>query len=93
MRATHRKAKTTKGWRKAAPKIPSERRALLARCGKKAFLEPSKLKFPIMPKHGACRPDCEGLRSAFARANQYGHTTIAARARKKAKAARCAWVR
>lgn len=92
MKARHRTATTTKGWSKLAPKKPSDRRALLARCGTKAFLQPSKLKFPIMAKTGACIVDCEGLRTAYARAKQFKHPSVAAKARKKAKAARCSWL-
>lgn len=92
MRATHRASRTTKGWRKLAPKIPSERRALLARCGTKAFLDPRKLKFPIMAKKGPCVADCEGLRAAYARAKQYRHPTAAAKAKRLGKRAKCHWV-
>jgi len=91
MKAKHKTARTTKGWRKLAPKIPSERRALLARCGAKAFLEPKKLKFPIMAKTGPCVVDCEGLRTAYARAKQFRHTKAAAKAKRLGKRAACHW--
>lgn len=91
MRTIDRRSKSTKGWRKLAPKSPSERRALLARCGKRAFLQPSKLKFPIMRKTGPCVVDCEGLRAAKARAAQYGHTSIAKKAEAKGKRGSCRW--
>ncbi len=91
MRAKHRKAKSTKDWRKLAPHLKSERKALLARCGKKAFLQPSKLKFPIMARYGSCVVDCEGLRAAKARAMQFGHKAIAAKADRTGKRASCRW--
>jgi len=92
MRVVHRAARTTKGWRKRAPHIPSDRRALKARCGAKAFLDPAHLKFPIMAKTGPCAVDCEGLRTAYARAKQFRHTKIATKAIGKATAAKCAWI-
>lgn len=93
MRATHKTAKTTKGWRKAAPHIPSERRALLARCGRRAFLDPDNLAFPVMPKKGSCVVDCEGVRSALSRARQFGHKAIAAEAEAMGGRAGCRWAR
>lgn len=91
MKVTHKRAKSTKGWKKLAPKTPKERRTLLAHCGRKAFLMPSKLKFPIMAKSGACAVDCEGLRAAYARAKQGKHSTVAKRALAKARTAGCTW--
>jgi hypothetical protein len=81
----------SKSWRSRAPKTKRERRALLARCGAKAFLQPSKLKFPIMAKRGPCVPDCAGLRAAKSRAAQYGHRTVAKKAEAKGKRASCRW--
>lgn len=91
MKATHRTARTTKGWRARAPKLRSERRALLARCGSRAFLQPSKLKFPIMAKSGPCVVDCEALRAAKSRAAQFGHSAVAKKAESKGKRAACRW--
>lgn len=91
MKATHKRARTTKGWRARAPKIPSERRELYARCGAKAFLEPKNLKFPVMAKTGPCVVDCEGLRAALSRAKQYRHPKAAAKAKRLGKRAACHW--
>lgn len=92
-RASHRRSHKVKGWRKRSPHISSERRELLARCGKKAFLQPSKLKFPIVSKYGPCVLDCEGLRVAYARGKQYKHKAVASKAHKIAKTIKCEWVR
>lgn len=91
MKAKHKMARSTKGWRKLAPKTPTERRKLLAHCGAKAFLDPKKLKFPVMAKHGPCVVDCEGLRTAYARAKQFHHTKAAGKAKRLANRAACAW--
>lgn len=93
MQAKHRGARTTKGWRRRAPKTKSEREALYARCGAKAFLDPKKLKFPIMAKSGSCVVDCEGLRAAKSRAGQYKHRKVKAKAARMGKRAACHWVR
>jgi hypothetical protein len=91
MKAKHKSARTTKGWRKLAPKTPHERRALLARCGAKAFLDPKNLKFPVMAKTGPCVVDCEGLRAAKSRAAQYKHRKVGAKAKRLGKRAACHW--
>jgi hypothetical protein len=68
-----------------------DRRALKARCGARAFLDPKNLKFPVMAKSGACIVSCAGLRAAFSRARQYHHPRVASAAKKKATRATCAW--
>jgi hypothetical protein len=69
-KAIKRKAKTVKGWGKAAPKTMQQRRALKARCGAKAFLDPKNLKYPVMAKSGPCVVNCQGARAAKARLGQ-----------------------
>jgi hypothetical protein len=91
MRATHKKARSTKGWRRRAPHTKSERRALMARCGSKAFLDPKHLKFPIMAKNGPCVPDCEGIRAAKSRAAQFHHRKAKAKATRLGSRAACHW--
>lgn len=86
-------SKPKAAWGRKAPKTVHERRALLARCGARAFLDPKGMKFPVMPKRGACTVDCAGLRAAYARAKQYGHRKAAAQAKKLAGRAACAWRR
>lgn len=58
-------------WAKRAPKTMKQRRALLARCGPRAFLDPANLKYPVMAKSGACRIDCAGAKAAYSRARQW----------------------
>ncbi len=70
-----------KSWTKRAPKTLKERRALLARCGAAAFLDPRGLKFPIMAKSGACAVDCAGAEAAYKRARQFHHGEVAKKAR------------
>ena len=81
-RATHRTSRDVKGWGRRAPKTVKQRRQLIARCGRRAFLLPNTLRFPVMAKSGACVLDCEGLRAAKARAAQQ-----ASIARRKGKSA------
>lgn len=76
-------------WRTRAPKTKGERSALYMRCGAKAFLDPTNLKFPIMAKHGPCVPDCEGVRAAKSRAGQYHRGKIAKKAARISKRAAC----
>jgi len=62
----------------------SNRRKLLAMCGEKAFLVPSKLKFPVMDQK--CRYNCGLLYAAYVRARQWsgkrpGYRQIAAKAK------------
>lgn len=71
-----------KGWSKRAPKTMKQRRALLARCGTKAFLDPKNLKFPIMAKSGPCVPDCGGVKAAYSRARQFKRSKVSAKARR-----------
>jgi hypothetical protein len=40
----------------------------------------------------ACIPDCRGLRTAYARAKQYGKRAVATKALKVAKKVKCEWV-
>lgn len=91
MKAKHTKDRSTKGWSKRAPKLVSQRRRLLAKCGTKAFLTPAKLKFPIIAKTGPCVVDCAGLRAAYARARQFHHPVAAKKAQLLAVRAKCRW--
>jgi len=53
-------------------KRPRVRQEMKDRCGDKAFLIPSKLKFPIVdPTSDDCKPDCRLLLAAYLRANQW----------------------
>lgn len=94
MQATHRAARTVKGWGSRKPRRKRERGGLLARCGCRAFLDCSRLKYPFMSKaSGKCRVDCQGLRAAMSRAAQYHHPQLVAKARRIGHAAGCRWAR
>lgn len=104
-KAVGKKAKTVKGWSKLAPKTVNERRALLRRCGRKAFLDPDNLKYPIMAKSGPCVVNCKGLRAAKSRAGQQVSITtkkrkssapakkLRAKAERIGKSAACHWAK
>ena len=71
----------TSGWRAQAPHSINPRRKLMERCGEGAFLEPKKLKFPIVPaKSKVCKPSCKGIESALVRAKQNKHPSAAKKA-------------
>ena len=93
MRTSHRQSKSTKGWRRRAPHLTSERRALKKRCGAKAFLDPKRLKFPIVAKMGGCAIDCAGLEAAVRRAGQFHHRKVEAKAKRLGKHAACRWAK
>ena len=90
-RASHKKARTDCGWRAAAPKTLEQRRRLLARCGKRAFLDPANLKYPVMAKSGPCVIDCRGLRAAKSRAGQYHHRSLEKKATRLGRRVSCHW--
>ena len=71
-----------KGWHNVAPKTKKARRKMLKKCGKKCFLKPSTLAYPICPK-STCSPSQKGLRAAYARARQFKHQSIARKAHRR----------
>lgn len=82
------------GWKARAPKLVSERRALKARCGARCFLQPGKNAFPVCAKRStSCKPDCGGLRAAFARAKQTRRPQVAKAAVRKACRLGCPWTK
>jgi len=97
-RAAKASARSTKGWKAAAPHTREERGKLYKRCGAKAFLMPNRKdprlsKFPVMAKHGPCVVDCRALRAAETRARQYHHPEAHAKAKRLGKQAACHWAR
>jgi len=89
-------ARSTKGWRKSAPRLHRPRAAVYARCGAGAFLmpdpaKPGMSKFPIVGKADGCAPDCRALRAAYARAQQYGHGEVARKAKALGRRHACRW--
>lgn len=90
-----RRRSATRGWRKAAPKLRSQRHRLKKSCGARCFLDSKNLKFPICRKCSAsrcaCKPDCKGLAAAYGRARQYGYKKFAKKALSIAKRQGCRW--
>lgn len=67
-------------WSRVSPKTKSVRISLRKRCGSKAFLIPSKLKFPVMRSRGPCRYDCKGIMAAYKRSRQYRYPNVSRKA-------------
>ena len=89
-----KKRSPTKGWTKASPKKGTKRELLLKKCGKKCFLRPSNLGFPIcLPFNNKnnCKKDCRGLLAAKIRARQWKYNKIANKAHKFAIKEKCSW--
>ena len=80
----------TRGWKKEAPKLLSQRRKLSKRCGNKCFLMPKELKFPICPyKSKGCKISCKGLLSAKIRSRQFRYEKVSKRATAMMKKMKC----
>ncbi len=69
----------TRGWKRLSPGT-SERRTMLAKCGRRCFLGP-KISYPICTK-GTCKVNRKGVQSAYNRARQFKRTAIASKAKK-----------
>ena len=80
-RKHHRKGRgsATRGWQRMSPGT-SERRTMLAKCGRKCFLGP-KISYPICAR-GTCKINRKGVQSAYNRAVQFKRTAIASKASK-----------
>lgn len=57
----------------------SNRKKLLDRYGEKSFLQPDKLKFPVVDQKGS--PHKGLIKAAYMRAKQFGHGDIASKAK------------
>ena len=68
----------TRGWKKQKPSA-RERTTMLQQCGQKCFLGPNK-SFPICTKK-TCKINRRGVQSAYIRARQWKHNTIANKAK------------
>jgi hypothetical protein len=86
-----RSARSTKGWARAKPKTKAQRTALYARCGARAFLDPKRLKYPVVAAGGGCQPDCRGIRSAKSRAAAQHKPRIVKKADRIAASVACEW--
>jgi len=83
--------KRNPGWGLRAPKTTSERRAALARFGRRAFLDPSGLRYPVMSRSGHL--DAEGVLAAYKRAAQQHEPRIRAKAKALGRRMRLDWAR
>ena len=95
-RATHQTARSVKGWGKAKPKTQRERKALAKRCGRRAFMVPKTLAFPVMGKRAkGCKVDCRGLLEAKQRASTHRrkYPGLVKRIDALGKRAKCRWAR
>jgi len=97
MTATHRRAKSTRGWGVAKPKSTRDRAKTAKRCGQRAFMvnKGGEHKFPVMPRRGPRKLDCRGLREAKQRASQHAkkYPGLKNRVHALAKRAGCRWAK
>jgi hypothetical protein len=79
----------TRKWSRMAPKSIRDRRAVLAKCGRRCFLGPGK-SFPICARlgsgSGTCKVDRRGVAAAYSRAREWAAIT----ARKKGSSMKAA---
>jgi hypothetical protein len=76
------KGSATRGWNKLSPN-QRERNSMLLRCGHKCFLGKGT-SFPICT-HNSCNINRKGVQSAYNRARQYKHYSVAKKASKLLK--------
>ncbi len=80
-------------WGKKKPHKIGERRELLEKCGKDAFLLPDKLKFPICnkidKKNKKCTYNCRGLKAASSRAGQWKYEGVLKKSKEITKTLGC----
>jgi hypothetical protein len=62
------------------PKTKKGRKELLDKCGKRAFLEPSDLKYPVIQNSKTCKVERQGVIAAKKRAAQYHHPELVEKA-------------
>ena len=69
-----------KGWGEEKPESRGERRAVMHKCGKKCFLNPKTMGFPICQKlekaSDECQLDCRGILAAKVRAAQWHYNDV-----------------
>lgn len=69
----------TRGWAKQSPGR-AQREKMKAKCGKKCFLSPQKMKYPICTKN-TCKINCKGVHAAYQRSKQYKKPHLSTKAR------------
>ncbi len=57
--ANNKKALSASGWKYNKPHTKNERKALISNFGKKCFLKPDELKYPVCDRNGNF--DCKGI--------------------------------
>tara|TARA_B100001175_G_scaffold163900_1_gene138967 strand:+ start:24016 stop:24387 length:372 start_codon:yes stop_codon:yes gene_type:complete len=57
--ANNKKALSASGWKYNKPHTKEERKALISNFGKKCFLKPDELKYPVCDRNGNF--DCKGI--------------------------------
>jgi hypothetical protein len=85
---------SSRKWSRVAPKSVGDRRAVLAKCGRRCFLGPGK-SFPICARLGSgsgsgpgpCKIDRRGVAAAYSRSREWAAIT-ARKKRTSMKAAR-----
>lgn len=76
------------------PKSKKSRQALRARCGVSAFMQPSKLGYPVVPARSRdCKPTCDGAESAYKRGAQQHHPAIRDAAKRLGARLGCPWAK
>lgn len=83
-----------KGWNDEKPHKSSDRIKSYKQCGRKCFLEPNKLKFPVCAKD-SCELSCKGLLAAKIRGSQWKnkYPTVFKRAHNLALKKKCSWAK
>lgn len=76
-------------WAKKKPHLITERRSLLENCGKRCFLLPEQMKFPICNKTLPCEYNCRGLKAASARAGQWKYKDVLKKSKRLSEALGC----
>jgi hypothetical protein len=83
------RSRSSHKWSRIAPKSIGDRRAVLAKCGRRCFLGPGK-SFPICARlgsgSGSCKIDRRGVAAAYSRAREWAAIT----ARKKGSSMKAA---
>lgn len=85
--------RTNVPWGEKKPHKVGERRKLLEKCGKDAFLLPDKMKFPVCnkidKKTTKCTYNCRGLKAASSRAGQWKYDKVLKKSKEITKTLGC----
>tara|TARA_Y100000389_G_scaffold64649_2_gene60720 strand:+ start:3093 stop:3500 length:408 start_codon:yes stop_codon:yes gene_type:complete len=64
MKAKYSDKATISGWKFAKPHTPAERKEMLDKYGKRCYLLPEEMKYPVCDKNDG-EYDCRGIRSSI----------------------------